>query len=101
MVDFGSIYPDEEEIKLAFDRSMSVINEELQNLRDILKRLMNGNCYIDSEQCAQVFHCKISEIPVGLPKYRANKPLGGNGYLYKLSEIMNFIEERRIPKKQN
>lgn len=101
MVDFGTIYPDEEAIKLAFERSMSVINEELQNLRDVFKRLMDGNCYINSEQCAQIFHCKISEIPSVLPKYRANKALGGNGYLYKLSEIMDFIEERRIPKKQN
>ena len=49
-----------------------------------------------AEKCAEIFHCGTNEIPAALPKYRGSR----QGYLYKLSEIYNFIEERRIPKKQ-
>jgi hypothetical protein len=97
MVDFGSVYPDEEDIKLAVERSISVIQEELQNLRDINKRLMEGHSYIDADKCAEILHCKVSEIPSALPYYRASR-VGNAGVLYKLSEVIDFIEERRIPK---
>lgn len=98
MVDFGSIYPDEEDIKLAFDRSHSIILEELQNLKDILKRVMDGNTYVDRTKCAEILHCKESEIPASLAYYRASR-VGSAGILYKLSEIYDFIEERRVPRK--
>ncbi len=98
MVDFNSIYPDEEDIKLAFERSMATIQEELQNLRDITKRCLEGRTYVDKDQCAEILHCKTNEIPASLPYYRASRT-GNAGVLYKLSEIYNFIEERRVPKK--
>lgn len=96
MVDFGSIYPDEEDVKLAFDRSMSIIESELQNLKEIMKRSLEGKTFVSAERCAEIFHCKKDEIPAALAKYRGSR----QGYLYKLSEIYDFIEERRIPKKQ-
>ena len=97
MVDFGSMYPDEEDITLAFERSFSIIQEELQNLRDILKRCLDGKTFIDEIKCAEILHCAVNEIPASLPYYRASRT-GSKGVLYKLSEIYDFIEERRIPK---
>ena len=98
MIDLGSVYPDEEDIKLAFERSMAIINDEIQNLREINKRLLEGRTYVDQEKCAEILHCKKSEIPQALPYYRASRT-GSGGILYKLSEIYEFIEERRVPKK--
>ena len=95
MLNFGSIYPDEEDIKLAFERSMSIVIDELQNLRDINKSLLEGRTYVDEDKCAEILHCSAKEIPQALPKYRGSR----RGYLYKLSEIYEFIEERRVPKK--
>jgi len=98
MIDFGSVYPDEEDIKLAFERSMSIILDELQNLKDINKRLLEGRTYIDADKCAEILHCKVSEIPTALPYYRASRT-GNKGMLYKISEVYEFIEERRVPRK--
>ena len=96
MVDFGAIYPDEEDVMLAFNRSMSIIEEELQNLKEIMKRSLEGKTFVSAEKCAEIFHCSVSEIPAALARYRGSRSF----YLYKLSEIYEFIEERRIPKKQ-
>lgn len=98
MLDLGSVYPDEEDIKLAFERSMSVILDELQNLKEINKRLIEGRTYIDADKCAEILHCKVSEIPTALPYYRASRT-GNKGMLYKISEVYEFIEERRVPRK--
>lgn len=96
MLDLGSVYPDEEDIKLAFERSMSIVLDELQNLKEINKRLIEGRTYVDEDKCAEILHCSVKEIPAALAKYRGSR----RGYLYKISEIYDFIEERRIPKKQ-
>ena len=98
MIDFGTLYPDEEDIKLAFERSVSIIQEEMQNLRDINKRLIEGNSYVDADKCAEILHCSVNDIPAGIPYYRVSR-VGNKGVIYKLSEIFDFIEERRIPKK--
>ena len=98
MIDFGSLYPDEEDIKLAFERSMGVIMEELQNLRDINKRLMEGHSYVDADKCAEILRCSVDSIPAQLPYYRISR-VGNKGTVYKLSEIYDFIEERRVPRK--
>lgn len=98
MVEFNSIYPDEEDIKLAFDRAMSLRREADRDIEDIFNRLIRGHTYIDKDECARVLHCKASEIPAALPYYRASRT-GNAGVLYKLSEVYDFIEERRVPKK--
>lgn len=98
MLDLGSVYPDEEDIKLAFDRSKAIILDELQNLTEINKRLIEGRTYIDADKCAEILHCKVSEIPTALPYYRASRT-GNKGMLYKISEVYEFIEERRVPRK--
>ena len=99
MIDFGTLYPDEEDIKLAFERSMSIILDELQNLKDINKRLIEGKSFVDEDKCAEILHCKVSEIPSALPYYRISR-VASKGTVYKLSEIYDFIEERRVPRKQ-
>ena len=96
-VDFGTVYPDEEDIKLAFERSYSLVQEELQNLRDIIKRVMNGKSFVDEEKCAEILHCTVKNIPQGLPYYRISRT-GSKGTVYKLSEIYDFIEARRVPR---
>ena len=98
MVDFGAMYPDEEDIKLAFDRSYSIVLQELQNLKEILNRTIEGKTFVTEDRCAEILHCKKNEIPQALPYYRASR-VSSAGTLYKLSEIYNFIEERRVPKK--
>ena len=98
MVDFGSLYPDEEEIKLAFERSLAIVLDELQNLKDINKRLLEGRTYVDEDKCAEILHCSVSSIPAQLPYYRISRT-GSKGTVYKLSEIYEFIEERRVPRK--
>lgn len=98
MVDYGAVYPDEEDIQLAFDRSMSIINEELQNLKEIMKRVMDGKTFVTEDKCAEILHCTVKNIPQALPYYRASRT-GSSGVLYKLSEIYDFIEERRVPRK--
>ena len=98
MLDFGSVYPDEEDIKLAFERSMSIILEEIQNLKDINKRILEGRTYVDEEKCAEILHCSVKSIPSVLPYYRISRT-GSKGTVYKLSEIYEFIEEHRVPRK--
>lgn len=98
MVDYGAVYPDEEDIQLAFDRSMSIILSEIQNLKEINKRLLEGKTFVDEEKCAEILHCSVNAIPAALPYYRASR-VGSKGVLYKLCEIYDFIEERRVPKK--
>ena len=98
-VDYGAMYPDEEDIKLAFDRSYSIIQTELQNLKEILNRTIEGKTFVTADRCAEILHCNKNDIPSALPYYRASR-VGSAGVLYKLSEIYNFIEERRIPKKE-
>ena len=97
MLDLGSVYPDEEDIKLAFERSKSIVMDELQNLKEINKRLLEGRTYIDADKCAEILHCSVKEIPAGLPYYRASRT-GNKGMLYKMSEVYEFIEERRVPR---
>ena len=99
MIDFGTLYPDEEDIKLAFERSISIIQSEMQNLRDINKRLIEGKSYVDEDKCAEILHCKVSEIPQALPYHRISRT-ASKGTVYKLSDIYDFIEERRVPRKQ-
>ena len=98
-VDYGAMYPDEEDIKLAFDRSMSILLSEIQNLQEINRRLLEGKTFVDEEKCAEILHCSVSSIPAGLPYYRASRT-GSKGVLYKLCEIYDFIEERRVPRKE-
>ena len=98
MLDLGSVYPDEEDIKLAFERSMSIVLDELQNLKEINKRLIEGRTYVDEDKCAEILHCSVKQIPQALPYYKASR-VASKGTLYKLSEIYEFIEERRVPKK--
>ena len=97
MVDYNALYPDEEDISLAFDRSFSTIQEELQNLREILKRSLECKTFVDEKRCAEILHCSVKEIPASLAYYRASRT-GSAGVLYKLSEIYEFIEERRVPR---
>jgi len=97
MVDYNALYPDEEDINLAFDRSFSIIQEELQNLREILKRSLEGKTFVDETKCAEILHCSVRDIPASLAYYRASRT-GSAGVLYKLSEIYDFIEERRVPR---
>lgn len=96
MIDYGAIYPDEEDITLAFERSMATVREELSNLEQILKRTLEMKTFINEDECAAIFHCKKNEIPQALPRYRGSR----SGYLYQLREVYEFIEERRIPKKK-
>ena len=48
------------------------------------------------ESFMQFYHLTEEQGDAALAKYRGSR----QGYLYKLSEIYDFIEERRIPKKQ-
>ena len=96
MRELNSIYPDEEDLADAFNREMSTLQESINNLNDLFRRLINANTYVDEDGVSAILHCKKTEIPQALPRYRASR----RSYLYNLKEIRDFIEERRIPKRK-
>ena len=49
MLELNSIYPDEEDLADAFNREMSTLQESLNNLNDLFRRLINANTYVDED----------------------------------------------------
>lgn len=94
-MDLGSQYPDSEDIREAFDREFGTLMSAVSNIQFLFKRIMEGQTYLDDNEVAQLLHCKPNEIPVAIPKYRGSR----QGYLYKRQEIEDFLESKRIPKR--
>lgn len=91
-LDLGKLYPEGEDIQLAFNRSMSIIREEMTNLEWLMKKMLEGSTYISEEEVAKMFRCKVSEIPSLLVRYRPSKQI----YLYKVKDVIDFIEARKL-----
>lgn len=92
MLELNSTYPDQEDLTIAFNRAMAGVRDNLADLEILFKQIFEGRTYIDEEDTAKLLHCKISEIPQRLPRYRASRI----GYLYKVKEVIDFIESKRI-----
>lgn len=96
MLEINSTYPELEDITLCFERTMAQIRDNLTDMELLFKRIINNQVFISDEECAQILRCKKSEIPAVLPKYRPSRTY----YVYKLSEVIEFVNSKRIPKKQ-
>lgn len=92
MLEINAIYPDEEDLTEAFNREMAVLRTTVGNLETLFKRILENQKFVDEEVVAQLLHCKIDEIPMKLIKYRPSRA----GYVYKLSEVYEFIESKKI-----
>lgn len=95
MIEIGSTYPDTEDILLAVNRSISQAREAINDLEQLINRILEGKTYISDEEVAKIFHCDVDEIPAKLIKYR---PVAKRGYVYKVSDVYEFIEKRAIGK---
>lgn len=93
MIEIDSTYPDSEDILLAVNRSVSQAREAINDLEQIVKRVLEGKTFISDEEVADIFHCEINEIPAKLVKYR---PVAKRGYVYKIEDVYKFIESKRI-----
>lgn len=73
MLDLNSRRPDQEDLTLAFNRCMSSIRDNLADLEILFKLIFDGNTYLDEEETATLLHCKKTEIPQRLVRYRASR----------------------------
>lgn len=96
-MDLGAMYPDKEDLQIAFDREFAVLRESLGNVEQLFKRILESKQFLDDKETAQLLHCSVSEIPMAIPRYRGSRA----GYLYRLDEIYEFLESKRVPKRQN
>ena len=96
-MDLNSIYPDEEDLTLAFNREFAALRESMANIESLFKRVLESKQFLDDEETAQLLHCSIQEIPAAIPKYRGSRV----GYLYRKDEIINYLETKRLPKRTN
>ena len=99
MLELNSIYPDEEELKEAFNREMATLQESVQNLTELFKRMLSKNTYVTDQFVADLLHVSIDNIPVKIPKYKVSKTTVN--YLYKLSEVEKFIESKRTVRERS
>lgn len=99
MLELNSIYPDEEDLKEAFNREMATIQEGIQNLNELFRKMLGKNTYVTDEYVAQLLHLSVDDIPVKIPKYKVSRV--GVGYLYKLSEVVDFIESKRTVRERS
>lgn len=97
MLDLNSMYPDSEDLTEAFNREFATLRDSLSNIEQLFKRVLQGKTFLDDEELAELLHCKVSEIPQSIPRYRGSRA----GYLYRVDEILEFLEGKRIPKRQN
>lgn len=92
MLELDSTYPDQEDITIEFNRLVSSIRDNLTDLEILFKKIFEGKTFIDEDEVAKILRCKVEELPQKLPKYRPSR----NTYLYKVSELFEFIEERKL-----
>lgn len=93
MLELESTYPEQEDLQLALNRCMSTIRDSLSDLELLFKTIIEGRTYIPDEDVAKLLHCGVKEIPQRLPRFRVNHV---GGYLYKVADVYQFIESKRI-----
>ena len=91
MIELNSEYPDKESIKDGFTRIMANIREDLSDMELLMRRVIDGRTYMTKEEVAAMLKCGEDELPQKLVKYHV-----GRNYLYKLSDIFEFVESRRL-----
>lgn len=91
MIDLNTEYPDKESIMEAFDRVTSRLRNDLLDLEFLFKRIIDGRTYISTEDAAKLLCCNSDELPTKLPKYHV-----GRNYLYKISDVIEFVESRKL-----
>lgn len=89
--------PTQEDFLDGIARCNALIQTALGDIQYLAKRFSDGNYYMTSEQTADYLKCAVSDIPA-MPKYRAS---WCRGYLYKKSEVDDFIASKAVGKKKS
>lgn len=92
MLEINAIYPEEEDYIEALNREMALLRNSVSNLENLFNRILENQKFIDDKTVAEILHCKIDEIPARLTKYRPSRA----GYVYKLADVYEFIESKKI-----
>lgn len=92
MLEINAIYPDEEDLLEAFNREMAILRSTVANVETLFKRILENKKFVDENTTAEILHCKVDEIPARLTKYRPSRA----SYVYKLADIYDFIESKKI-----
>lgn len=91
MTDLNTEYPDKESIQEAFDRITARLRNDIMDMELLFKRIIDGRTYISIEDASALLRCSSDELPNKLPKYHV-----GRNYLYKVSDIIEFVESRKV-----
>lgn len=90
-------YPTQEDFLDGIARCNTLIQTALGDIQYLAKRFSDGNYYMTEDQVADYMKCTVDEIPK-MPKYRA---VWSRGYIYKKSEVDDFIESKAVGKKKS
>ena len=93
MINLDSMYPDSEELLDAYNREMAVIKSSMDNLEQLFKRILQNQQFISDKEVAEILHCSVNSIPQKLVRYRPSKV---GCYLYKMADVLAFIESKKI-----
>lgn len=94
MIDIKSEYPVVEDFLSGIQRCTTQINEALGDIQYLCKRFTDGNFFITSEQVAQLLKCDVESIP----PFRRYRGVSNRGYIYKYSDVMDWMEKRVVGK---
>ena len=91
MINLNTEYPEKEDIEEARDRIFARLREDINDLELLFKRIIDGRSYLSKDEVAMMLRCTEDELPKALPKYQA-----GRNYIYKVADVVEFIESRRL-----
>lgn len=89
-------YPTQEDFLDGIARCVALVQTTLGDIQYLSKRFSDGNYFMTAEQVADYLKCSVDDIPT-MPKYRAS---WARGYIYKKSEVDDFIETKAVGKKK-
>lgn len=92
MLDIETDYPTTEDFLQGCARCTAQIRESLCDLEYLVKKFATGDYYMTEEDVAKMLRCEVEQIP-SMRRYRA---VYGRKYLYKKSEVEDFIQKRAI-----
>lgn len=89
-------YPSQEDFLDGISRCVAQVQEALGDIQYLSRRFSDGNYFMTAEQVADYLKCSVDEIP-SMQRYRA---VWSRGYIYKKSDVDDFIETKAVGKKK-
>ena len=96
-MDLGAMYPDKEDLQIAFDREFAVLRESLGNVEQLFKRILESKQFLDDKETAQLLHCSVNEIPMAIPRYRGSNPSPLHLILHLVHCFRFFVIDSSLP----